>query len=120
MSILLITHDLGVVANVADHVAVMYLGKIVEYAKVRIVLKNPRHPYTQGLLRSLPRIGDKRRLVPIEGSVPDPFEISAGCAFAPRCPDATDRCREAPPLLEIGTGHQVSCWLTAPEGNHAS
>ena len=120
MSILLITHDLDVVANVADDVAVMYLGKIVEYAGVRTVLKNPRHPYTQGLLRSLPRIGDKTRLVPIEGSVPDAFELPEGCAFAPRCPGATDRCREAPPLLEIEAGHQVSCWLTAPEGNHAS
>ena len=111
MAIMLITHDLGVVASMADYVAVMYLGKIVEYADTRTVFKNPRHPYTMGLLNSIPQVGQKRRLVPIEGTIPDPFEIPQGCAFAPRCPHAMDKCREEPQLLEIESGHRVSCWL---------
>ncbi len=111
MAIMLITHDLGVVASMADYVAVMYLGKIVEYSDTRTVFKNPRHPYTRGLLNSIPQVGQKRRLVPIEGTIPDPFEIPQGCAFAPRCPHAMDQCREEPQLLEIESGHQVSCWL---------
>ena len=111
MAIMLITHDLGVVASMADYVAVMYLGKIVEYSDTRTVFKNPRHPYTRGLLNSIPQVGQKRRLVPIEGTIPDPFEIPHGCAFAPRCPHAMDQCREEPQLLEIESGHQVSCWL---------
>ena len=111
MAIMLITHDLGVVASMADYVAVMYLGKIVEYADTRTVFKDPRHPYTRGLLNSIPQVGQKRRLVPIEGTIPDPFEIPQGCAFAPRCPHAMDKCREEPQLLEIESGHRVSCWL---------
>ncbi len=111
MAIMLITHDLGVVASMADYVAVMYLGKIVEYADTRTVFKNPRHPYTMGLLNSIPQVGQKRRLVPIEGTIPDPFEIPQGCAFAPRCPHVMDKCREEPQLLEIESGHRVSCWL---------
>jgi len=111
MSILLITHDLGVVAWMADNVAVMYLGKVVEYADVRTIFKNPKHPYTKGLLNSIPKIGQKEALVPIEGSVPDPFERPVGCSFAPRCPHATDQCKQEPELLEIEAGHQVSCWL---------
>ncbi len=111
MAIMLITHDLGVVASMADYVAVMYLGKIVEYSDTRTVFKNPRHPYTMGLLNSIPQVGQKRRLVPIEGTIPDPFEIPQGCAFAPRCPHAMDKCREEPQLLEIESGHRVSCWL---------
>jgi len=111
MAIMLITHDLGVVASMADYVAVMYLGKIVEYSDTRTVFKNPRHPYTKGLLNSIPQVGQKRRLVPIEGTIPDPFEIPQGCAFAPRCPHAMDKCREEPQLLEIESGHRVSCWL---------
>ena len=111
MAIMLITHDLGVVASMADYVAVMYLGKIVEYADTRTIFKNPRHPYTKGLLNSIPQVGHKRRLVPIEGAIPDPFEIPQGCAFAPRCPHAMRKCREEPQLLEIASGHRVSCWL---------
>ena len=111
MAIMLITHDLGVVASMADYVAVMYLGKIVEYSDTRTVFKNPRHPYTRGLLNSIPQVGQKRRLVPIEGTIPDPFEIPQGCAFAPRCPHVMDKCREEPQLLEIESGHRVSCWL---------
>ncbi|MYF17614.1 MAG: ABC transporter ATP-binding protein [Gemmatimonadetes bacterium] len=111
MAIMLITHDLGVVASMADYVAVMYLGKIVEYSDTRTVFKDPRHPYTRGLLNSIPQVGQKRRLVPIEGTIPDPFEIPQGCAFAPRCPHAMDKCREEQQLLEIESGHRVSCWL---------
>ena len=113
MAIMLITHDLGVVASMSDNVAVMYLGKVIEYSDTRTIFKNPRHPYTKGLLNSIPQVGQKKRLVPIEGSIPDPFEIPKGCAFAPRCPHATDQCREEPQLLEVEPGHQVSCWLEA-------
>jgi len=111
MSIMLITHDLGVVARMADFVAVMYLGKIVEYGDVRTILKNPKHPYTQGLLKSIPQLGRKERLIPIEGSVPGPYESIPGCSFAPRCPHAMEKCHQPPPLEEIKPGHSVSCWL---------
>lgn len=113
MAIMLITHDLGVVAHMADHVAVMYLGKVVEYSDTRTIFKEPKHPYTKGLLNSLPKIGQKQRLIPIEGSIPDPFEVPTGCTFAPRCPFAMDKCREEPQLIEVEPGHQVSCWLEA-------
>ena len=115
MSILLITHDLGVVAWMADNVAVMYLGKVVEYADVRTIFKDPKHPYTQGLINSIPKIGQKEKLVPIEGSVPDPFERPVGCSFAPRCPHAMDKCTQEPELVEVVDGHQVSCWLEIEE-----
>ena len=111
MSILLITHDLGVVAWMADNVAVMYLGKVVEYSDVRTIFKNPKHPYTIGLINSIPKIGQKEKLIPIKGSVPDPFERPIGCSFAPRCPHAMERCKKEPELREFKTGHQVSCWL---------
>ena len=111
MSILLITHDLGVIASLADRVVVMYLGKVVESADTRTLFRDPRHPYTQGLLRSIPRIGRRERLTPIEGSVPDPFEVPSGCRFAPRCPHAMARCGEEPRLMEVAPGHRVSCWL---------
>jgi oligopeptide/dipeptide ABC transporter ATP-binding protein len=111
MSVLLITHDLGVIARMADRVAVMYLGKVVETTDTRTLFRTPRHPYTQGLLRSIPRIGRRARLTPIEGAVPDPFEVPAGCPFAPRCPHAMAKCEEAPQLTEVASGHRVSCWL---------
>ena len=117
MSILLITHDLGVVAWMADNVAVMYLGKIVEYAGVRTIFKSPKHPYTRGLLNSIPTIGQKEKLVPIEGSVPDPFERPVGCSFVPRCPHAMENCGEEPPPVEIEAGHRVSCWLAIEQKN---
>ncbi len=113
-SIILITHNLGVVSQMADHVAVMYLGKIVEYADVRTVFHKPFHPYTEGLLNSVPVFGRKgsKILVPIKGVVPTPTEEIQGCAFAPRCPKAMAMCAEQTPILqEIETGHQVSCWL---------
>jgi oligopeptide/dipeptide ABC transporter ATP-binding protein len=114
-SIIMITHNLGVVSQMANYVAVMYVGKIVEYADVRSVFHDPLHPYTVGLLNSVPVFGkkqEKRVLVPIEGMVPSPTEDIQGCAFAQRCPRAMGVClEEAPILREIKPGHQVSCWL---------
>jgi oligopeptide/dipeptide ABC transporter ATP-binding protein len=113
-SIILITHNLGVVSQMADDVAVMYLGKIVEYGNVRTIFHNPLHPYAVGLLNSVPVFGRKgeKVLVPIKGMVPTPTEEIRGCAFAPRCPRATKVCTEEEPILkELETGHQVACWL---------
>jgi peptide/nickel transport system ATP-binding protein/oligopeptide transport system ATP-binding protein len=115
-SIVLITHNLGVVSQMADHVAVMYLGKIVEYADVRTVFHKPLHPYTVGLLNSVPVFGRKGKnvLVPIKGMVPTPTEEIPGCAFAPRCPRAKTICTEQePPLEQVEPGHQVACWLVS-------
>jgi oligopeptide/dipeptide ABC transporter ATP-binding protein len=112
MAILIITHDLGVIAEMADDVAVMYMGKIVESGDVRTIFNRPLHPYTVGLMRSIPKIGHKGRLTPIPGSVPDPFSIPIGCAFYPRCP-ASKRpaCGEEVPLIEVEPGHYVRCTL---------
>jgi len=113
-AIILITHNLGVVSQMADYVAVMYLGKIVEYADVNTVFHNPKHPYTIGLLESVPVFGRKgdKVLVPIKGMVPTPSDIIPGCAFEPRCPKAMDICaHKAPPLNSVETGHDVACWL---------
>ena len=113
-SIVMITHNLGVVSQMADHVAVMYLGKIVEYAAVSEAFHRPKHPYTVGLLNSVPVLGRKsrKRLVPIRGMVPSPTETIRGCPFAARCPQVMPVCREElPPLREVEVGHQVACWL---------
>ncbi|MCL0104965.1 ABC transporter ATP-binding protein [Dehalococcoidia bacterium] len=112
-AMMLITHDLGVIASMADDVVVMYLGKIVEGSTVGNVFHNTKHPYTQGLMNSIPSLATKRhRLVPIEGVVPDPFEVPAGCGFEPRCPQSMGICkRETPPLKEVVPGHRVACWL---------
>jgi oligopeptide/dipeptide ABC transporter ATP-binding protein len=112
MSVLLITHDLGVVAEMAHSVSVMYCGRIVESAAVGELFGRPRHPYTQGLLHSLPRVDrDTDALEPIAGSVPSPFDLPPGCSFAPRCPRASDRCRGSVPPLEIqANGHSVACF----------
>ena len=111
MSIILITHDLGVIARMADDVAVMYLGKVVEHADVETLFSHPLHPYTRGLLKSVPQIGRRQRLVAIEGTVPDPLHAPPGCSFAPRCPHADSRCQTEPELTEVEAGQQVSCWL---------
>ena len=112
-AMMLITHDLGVIASMADDVVVMYLGKIVEGSTVRNVFHHTKHPYTQGLMNSIPSLATKRhRLVPIEGVVPDPFEVPAGCGFEPRCPQSMGICkRETPPLKEVVPGHRAACWL---------
>lgn len=115
MSIMMITHNMGVVGLMCDRVLVMYLGRVVEEAKVREIFKKPLHPYTLGLLNSIPKLNPKERkrdrLIPIAGNVPDPSEIVKGCRFAPRCPRAFDKCQEEPPLIEVETGHKVRCWL---------
>jgi peptide/nickel transport system ATP-binding protein/oligopeptide transport system ATP-binding protein len=112
-SIMLITHNLGVVSQMADHVAVMYLGKVVEYSDTRTLFHKPLHPYTMGLLNSVPVLGKKRnQLVPIKGMVPTPDKKIVGCPFADRCPYVKAICRqETPQLLEIEPGHKAACWL---------
>jgi oligopeptide/dipeptide ABC transporter ATP-binding protein len=115
MSVMLITHDLAVVAEQADDVVVMYASKVMEKAPVESIFSRPLHPYTQGLLRSLPKLGEHHdRLEVIPGVVPNPLHFPAGCKFHPRCPYCRapdDRCRtEEPPLEEIEPGHWVACW----------
>ena len=120
MAVMIITHDLGVIAETADEVAVMYLGRIVEQAPVTLLFSDPKHPYTRGLLESVPKLGSGagRRLASIQGSVPDPFTIPAGCPFHPRCRHCMkDRCDvgHPPPLLEDEPGHSVACYLYTPD-----
>ncbi|MGE0419456.1 MAG: ABC transporter ATP-binding protein [Acetobacteraceae bacterium] len=117
MAILIITHDLGVIAEIADEVVVMYAGKIVETAPVRALFGDPQHPYTIGLLGSIPRLDvDRQRLSTIEGTVPSPTNQPKGCRFSPRCPFADRRCREElPPLRELGPGHMAACWKAPVE-----
>jgi peptide/nickel transport system ATP-binding protein len=118
LAMMMITHDLGVIAEMADRVVVMYVGKIVEEASVAELFDAPKHPYTQALLASVPTMTSRRdaRLAPIEGSVPSLVRpLPPGCRFAPRCPHAFDRCRvEDPPLIPVGPGHAVRCWLHDP------
>jgi peptide/nickel transport system ATP-binding protein len=111
-AIILITHDLGVIAELADDVAVMYAGRIVEHAGVAQLFDRPQHPYTIGLLGSIPRLHlDQARLAAIEGQVPGPFSTGTGCRFEPRCPFAIDRCRvEDPCLVNMQEGHEAACW----------
>ena len=117
MATLFITHDLGVIAEIADEVLVMYAGKIVESASVKALFDDPQHPYTIGLLGSIPRLdADQARLATIEGVVPSPLNQPRGCRFAPRCPFADRRCHdEPPPLRDAAPGHQVACWRAPVE-----
>ncbi len=112
-SIIIITHNLGVVSQMADQVAVMYLGKVVEFAETSELYHQPLHPYTVGLLNSVPVLGRKhQQLEPIKGMVPMPTDIIPGCSFAPRCPHAMKICHERQPALrEVHPGHQTACWL---------
>jgi oligopeptide/dipeptide ABC transporter ATP-binding protein len=112
-AIILITHDLGVVADVADDVVVMYAGKAMEYGDRNTIFYEHHNPYTEGLLLSLPAYGgDRERLLPIAGQPPSLITLPEGCPFRPRCPYAFDKCVEEPPLMEIGrAGHTSSCWL---------
>ena len=114
-SVILITHDLGVVSQTCQRVIVMYGGRIIETADVDEIFDHPQHPYTVGLLRSIPRLGKeiRERLSPIEGSPPDLVAPPTGCRFRPRCPHAFDKCLEEPPLAETGTNHRAACWLVA-------
>jgi peptide/nickel transport system ATP-binding protein/oligopeptide transport system ATP-binding protein len=113
MSILLITHNLGIVAQFADRVNVMYSGKIVEEASVDSLFENPMHPYTRGLLNSLPKDDSESKLESISGAVPHPAFLPEGCAFHPRCKDAMPRCQQQPPLTNATkeNTHKVACWL---------
>ncbi len=113
MTVLLITHDLGIVAEVADRVAIMYLGKVVEVGGVSELFGDPLHPYTKGLLMSLPSIGDgKKRLSPIPGIVPDLTSVPPGCPFYERCPERIDGvCNvEFPEAIDYGNGHVCACY----------
>jgi oligopeptide/dipeptide ABC transporter ATP-binding protein len=118
LALLLITHDLGVVAETSDRVAVMYAGKIVEEAPVRELFHHPRHPYTEGLLRAVPRLDEsaaekKKRLHTIEGVVPNPLNLPPGCRFAPRCEHVRDKCREGEiPLIDLSHGPSSRCIRT--------
>jgi oligopeptide/dipeptide ABC transporter ATP-binding protein len=114
VAMLIITHNLGVVARYADRVNVMYAGRIIERGTAREIYGDPRHPYTLGLLRSVPRLDEPRRarLVPIPGQPPDLTRLPPGCPFVPRCSYAMDRCREhSPPLEAVGQGHLSACWV---------
>ncbi len=118
-AVIIITHNLGVVARYADRVNVMYAGKIVESGTAREIYGQPRHPYTLGLLRSVPRLDEARRdkLVPIEGLPPDLANIPPGCSFYPRCSYRIDRCRqEEPPLMLVDEKHYAACWVDVSQG----
>ncbi|MEX1329056.1 MAG: ABC transporter ATP-binding protein, partial [Desulfobacterales bacterium] len=112
MSMIMITHDLGVVAEIAERVAVMYAGRIVETSQVVPLFTNPSHPYTWGLLGSMPWVDrEQERLSPIAGIVPNPFEYPAGCKYSTRCPLVDDKCRQQEPdLIEVEPGHLSACW----------
>ena len=115
-AIMFITHDLGVIAHMADDVIVMYLGRVVESGTVRQIFHNPTHPYTRGLMNSIPSLAEtkEKRLIPIEGVVPDILDVGGGCGFESRCPDKMDICkREVPILTAISLGHHSACWLHA-------
>jgi oligopeptide/dipeptide ABC transporter ATP-binding protein len=113
MAIMFITHDLGVVAEIADDVAVMYLGRVVEKTDVDVLFNSPKHPYTQSLLKSVPKVtAQRQKLEPIKGMVPNPFRRPKGCTFHPRCPKAMPICSTAEPVLsELSPTHQVRCLL---------
>ncbi len=117
MSILLITHDLGIVAEMADYVAIMYASKIVEWSRCVDLFREPLHPYTVGLFRSLPRVeGGRKRLRVIPGTVPSPLDFPSGCKFHPRCPIAEQKCvTDEPDLMEITDGRRAACWFAGKE-----
>ncbi len=112
MAIIMITHDLGVIAEIADRVAVMYAGRIVEYGDVKDIFNNPQHPYTEGLLESIPKVNELRdRLTVISGTVPNPTNFPKGCRFNPRCQDIMDICKvKSPGRTAASSKHDVSCW----------
>jgi oligopeptide transport system ATP-binding protein len=112
MSMILITHDLGIVAETCNRIMVMYAGEMMESAEAGDLLVSPVHPYTQGLLAAVPKLGAPERLMAIPGTVPDARDMPAGCPFHPRCAQAEERCgRQKPPLLDLGKKRQVRCWL---------
>jgi len=116
MAVLMITHDLGIVAGRANRVAVMYAGQIVETAPTDRLFEHPAHPYTRALLASVPRLtGPLQRLSPIQGTVPTPDAWPTGCRFHPRCPYAFDKCQQQPPVKIVADGHQTACWLESTQ-----
>jgi peptide/nickel transport system ATP-binding protein/oligopeptide transport system ATP-binding protein len=118
-AIMMITHDLGVIARISQRIIVMYAGKIVEAGPTAVFFESPAHPYTRGLLKSIPKLGERsrlgrNRLQEIKGIVPSIFDLPPGCSFNPRCSEVMPICcREAPPLFDLGDGHRVRCWLFA-------
>jgi oligopeptide/dipeptide ABC transporter ATP-binding protein len=120
-AILMITHDLGVIAETTQRIVVMYAGKVMEEGETQVILENPSHPYTQGLMKSIPLIGERSkkgrtRLNEIEGMVPSLYDLPVGCKFSPRCPDVMDICRrEEPNLIETGGRNRVRCWRYAEQ-----
>jgi len=119
-AVMLVTHDMGVIAETADRVAVLYAGRLAEIGPVEDVVKDARHPYTRGLMGSIPVIGHEvERLTQIDGSMPRLGSIPAGCAFNPRCPDVFERCRvERPELMATGGTSAAACWLYAEAARH--
>ncbi|TNF61188.1 MAG: ABC transporter ATP-binding protein, partial [Rhodobacteraceae bacterium] len=119
-AVMLITHDMGVIAETADRVAVLYAGRLAEIGKVRDVILDARHPYTKGLMGSIPTLTQESdRLVQIPGAMPRLSAIPQGCAFNPRCPDVFDRCRSArPDPIGLEDGRQVACWLAERQAAH--
>jgi oligopeptide/dipeptide ABC transporter ATP-binding protein len=116
VGIIMITHDLGVAAAICHRVAVMYAGRVVESGDVREIFRNPAHPYTRGLLNSIPHLGRKRRrLEAIAGQPPSLIDPPRGCRFAARCPQRMSRCDDYPPQFEVSTGHKAACWLAEPQ-----
>jgi oligopeptide/dipeptide ABC transporter ATP-binding protein len=117
VALIFVTHDLGIVAKMCDRVAVMYAGKIVEQGPVRTLYNHPQHPYTEGLIKSVPRMGSKADLYAIPGQPPDLANLPPGCAFAPRCPGALALCcRDEPEEIALADGHTSRCWLPVQEG----
>jgi oligopeptide/dipeptide ABC transporter ATP-binding protein len=119
LAIVFITHDLGIVAKMCDKVAVMYAGKIVEQGSVREIYNSPKHPYTQALIQSIPRLGNKDPLYVIPGQPPNLADLPTGCAFHPRCPFATEKCiNEDPPYVSFLNGQESKCWLSVEEAKN--
>ena len=118
MSMIMITHDLGIVAEICDNVAIMYAGGVLEYGSVYDIYKDPQHPYTRALFDSIPDVHrDQERLKVISGLPPDPTDIPAGCPFHPRCPHCTERCKtEKPEAVHLNETHWVKCFLAQGEG----
>lgn len=118
MSVLLVTHNLGVVAGLADRIAVLYAGRVVELGSAEDVLLNPKHPYTTGLLQSISKIDEPRqpRLLAIPGSTPNMYEVITECPFRPRCLYAIEACAQEPTLRNVAAGHRIACWVDLPFG----
>jgi peptide/nickel transport system ATP-binding protein len=115
-TIILVTHDMGVHANIADRIGIMYAGKIVEEATTEKIFARPQHPYTQFLINSLPKFGDKSVRASVPGSPPSLADLPTGCPFHPRCPHAMDICRQKmPSFTQVDENHKVACWLVGDE-----